>query len=314
MTSDPHEQESPSPNETTVLSLCQLRKDYGDTTVVDVRELAVPRGEFFGILGPNGAGKTTLVEMLEGLRRPDRGRMNVLGHDPSTRDTELLRRIGVQTQRAAFFTRLTAREHLTTVAALYGVEEPSSVTDTLHTVGILEVTDTRVEKLSGGQRQRLAIASALVHNPEVLFLDEPTALLDPQARRDLWRILADLRRVGTTIIYTTHHLDEAEELCDRVAIMAAGRFVALDTPHRLVDQAQVPTRVSVPVGKITPEQIAEHEAVYRVEVSGGAVVIETWNSADVLTLLNRLCGLDGVQTRTASLEDVYLELLGEGQP
>jgi ABC-2 type transport system ATP-binding protein len=290
--------------------LCDVRKSYGSKAAVDNVSLSVDRGEFFGVLGPNGAGKTTLIEIIEGLRTADDGLVTVLGRDPSKRDIALLPRLGVQTQRAAFFTRLTAREHLRTMAALYGVSAASAA-DALELVGICDQADVRVDKLSGGQRQRLAIASALVHRPEVVFLDEATASLDPQARRELWKVLGDLKGAGSTIIYTTHHLDEAEALCDRVAIMANGRFVALDTPHNLIGRSQAPTRILVPVGQIDPGHFASHHAVDRVSVSGGSVVLETRHSADVLTEVGRLCGLDGVQTRTASLEDVYLELVRE---
>ncbi|OSC56280.1 ABC transporter, partial [Streptomyces sp. BF-3] len=192
--------------------------------------------------GPNGAGKTTLVEIMEGQRRADSGTVAVLGVSPWPRNTALLPRLGVQTQASAFFVRLTAREHLATVAALYRCDA-AAAERTLASVGLTEQGDTRVDDLSGGQRQRLAIASALVHEPELIFLDEPTAALDPQARRSLWQVeptaaldpqarrslwqvLRDLKGQGRTIVYTTHHLDEAEALCDRVAIMVAGRVAA----------------------------------------------------------------------------------------
>ncbi|MFC7470299.1 ABC transporter ATP-binding protein [Actinomadura keratinilytica] len=169
-----------------------VRKTYGRTEAVAGVTLTVARGEFFGLLGPNGAGKTTLVEIMEGQRKADAGSVTVLGHHPWPRDTALLPRIGVQTQSSAFFVRLTAREHLTTVAALYRVGSEAAE-KALALVGLTDHGDVRVDDLSGGQRQRLAIASALVHEPELIFLDEPTAALDPQARRDLWKVLRDLK-------------------------------------------------------------------------------------------------------------------------
>ncbi|MEV6670854.1 ABC transporter ATP-binding protein [Streptomyces sp. NPDC051162] len=287
-----------------------VRKRYGDVQAVDGISLTVERGEFFGVLGPNGAGKTTLVEIMEGLRQADGGTVSVLGSSPWPRDLDLLPRIGVQTQSSAFFTRLTAREHLATVTALYGAD-PAGVDRTLSLVGLAEQRDIRIEVLSGGQRQRLAIASALVHDPELIFLDEPTAALDPQARRALWKVLRALKSEGRTIVYTTHHLDEAEALCDRVAIVVAGSVVALDSPDRLVGAAKAPTRLLVPADRLSPERAREFEGADRVCLEGGSVVIETRAAGPLLAALGDAVGLDGIRTRTATLEDVYLELTGE---
>ncbi|MFJ2555771.1 MULTISPECIES: ATP-binding cassette domain-containing protein [unclassified Streptomyces] len=287
----------------------EIRKRYGGHQAVDGVSLRVGRGEFFGLLGPNGAGKTTLVEIMEGLRRPDSGTVTVLGRAPWPRDVALLPRLGVQTQSSAFFVRQTAREHLRTVAALYGAGREDA-DRTLETVGLTDRRDVRVEDLSGGQRQRLAIASALVHGPELIFLDEPTAALDPQARRDLWEVLRGLKSEGRTIVYTTHHLDEAEALCDRVAILVGGSVVALDSPHRLVTAAATPTRLMIPVERMAEEDAAALPGVDRVTVQGGSLVLETASSGKVLQAVDARIGLDGVQTRTATLEDVYLQLTG----
>ncbi|QLE70360.1 ABC transporter ATP-binding protein [Streptomyces rectiverticillatus] len=292
------------------LVLDGVRKRYGGKQAVDGISLTVERGEFFGVLGPNGAGKTTLVEIMEGLRKADAGSVSVLGTSPWPRNLALLPRMGVQTQTSAFFTRLTAREHLATVAALYG-SDPAGVERTLALVGLAEQRDVRVDVLSGGQRQRLAIASALVHGPELIFLDEPTAALDPQARRALWQVLRALKSEGRTIVYTTHHLDEAEALCDRVAIVVAGRVVALDSPDRLVGAAQAPTRLLVPADRITVERAQAFEGADRVSAEGGSVIIETRSAGPLLAALGTAVGLDGIRTRTATLEDVYLELTGE---
>ncbi|MCX5192578.1 ABC transporter ATP-binding protein [Streptomyces sp. NBC_00249] len=291
------------------VSVQQVRKRYGDRQAVDGISLDVRRGEFFGLLGPNGAGKTTLIEIVEGLRRADSGTVRVLGRSPWPRDTALLPRIGVQTQASAFFVRQTAREHLATVAGLYR-KDAAAADRTLATVGLTEQRDVLVENLSGGQRQRLAIASALVHDPELIFLDEPTAALDPQARRDLWEVLRTLKSEGRTIVYTTHHLDEAEALCDRVAILVGGRVAALDSPHRLVAAAGAPARLLVPAGRLGLAQAAALEGVDRVSEQGGSLVLETSAPGRVLQAVDALTGLDGVMTRTATLEDVYLELTG----
>ncbi|MFE9457452.1 ABC transporter ATP-binding protein [Streptomyces californicus] len=304
---DPTAQPSAAP----ALALSEVHKTYGATRAVDGVSLTVGRGEFFGLLGPNGAGKTTLVEIMEGQRRADSGTVAVLGTSPWPRDTALLPRIGVQTQTSAFFVRLTAREHLATMAALYRCDA-AAAERALATVGLTAQGGTRVDDLSGGQRQRLAIASALVHDPELIFLDEPTAALDPQARRSLWQVLRDLKGEGRTIVYTTHHLDEAEALCDRVAIMVAGKVVALDSPARLIAAAGPTTRLVVPADRLTAEQARAVAGVDRVTEEGGSLVLETTEAGRVLAAVDAIAGLQGVQTRTASLEDVYLDLTGTG--
>ncbi|MDI5961759.1 ABC transporter ATP-binding protein [Streptomyces sp. SL13] len=286
-----------------------VHKAYGQVRAVDGVSLRVEQGEFFGILGPNGAGKTTLIEMVEGLREPDRGTIAVLGTTPWPRDVALLRRIGVQTQASAFFTRLTAVEHLRTVAELYGLG-PDAADRSLAQAGLTEKAGTRVDKLSGGQRQRLAIATALIHRPELIFLDEPTAALDPEVRRTLWDMLRALRGEGRTIIHTTHHLDEAEALCDRVAIMAGGRIVALDSPGNLIRALDAPTRLSVPAGRLSVHKAEAVDGVARAYEEAGEVVMETREPGRALVAVGELTGLDQVRTRTATLEDAYLRLTG----
>ena len=215
---------------------------YGELRAVDGVSFEVAEGEFFGILGPNGAGKTTTLEMIEGLRRPDAGTIRLLGESPWPRNSALLPRIGVQLQASSFFERLTTREQIHTFGALYGVQ-PAAADEWLERVGLVDKADTRVEDLSGGQAQRLSIACALVHDPDVVFLDEPTASLDPQARRNLWDLLEGLNDSGRTVVLTTHYMDEAEKLCDRVAIMDHGRVLELDTPAELVAALDAPVRV-----------------------------------------------------------------------
>ncbi len=217
---------------TAAVQVVDLVKSYDGLRAVDSVSFEVPEGEIFGILGPNGAGKTTTLEMVEGLRKPDSGEARLLGQASWPRDTRLLRRIGVQLQASAFFERLTASEQIRTFAALYDV--PAARADEwLDRVGLGEKGGTRTENLSGGQKQRLAIACSLVHDPEILFLDEPTAALDPQARRNLWDLLSGLNESGRTVVLTTHYMDEAEHLCDRVAIMDRGQILQLDTPEAL---------------------------------------------------------------------------------
>ena len=218
-----------------------LTKVYGDLRAVDGVSLEVAEGEFVGVLGPNGAGKTTLLELVEGLRRPDGGTVEVLGERVWPRNAGLLPRIGVQLQASAFFERLTAREQIRTFAALYDVS-PARADDWLERVGLGEKAASRVEDLSGGQAQRLSIACALVHDPDLVFLDEPTAALDPQARRNLWDLLRGIHEAGRTVVLTTHYMDEAEVLCDRVAVMDAGRVLQVGAPADLIRDLGAPAR------------------------------------------------------------------------
>ena len=301
-----------SPTAGPAIVLDAVSKSYGEVRAVDEISLSIDRGEFFGLLGPNGAGKTTLIEMIEGLRTPDTGSVTVLGMSPAPRNLDLLPLIGVQTQRSAFFTRLTAREHLVTVAALYGLP-PTAAERVLELVGLTNSGDVRVTNVSGGQRQRLAIASALVHDPQVIFLDEPTAALDPQARRDLGQMLRKLKAIGKTIVYTTHHLDEAQGLCDRVAILSAGRVLALDSPRELIARSGIGTRLVVPAGRLSFEQASSLDGVDGVGVEDDALVLRTTQAARVLAALGAEADLDDVETRPATLEDVYLELIGAPQ-
>ena len=286
-----------------------VHKSYGGRPAVDGVSLSVARGEFFGLLGPNGAGKTTLVEIIEGLRKADSGAVRVLGAASWPRNAALLTRIGVQTQASAFFTRLTAAEHLRAVAALYRLGRDAAPR-ALELAGIAEHANTRADSLSGGQRQRLALATALLHDPELLFLDEPTAALDPEARRALWGTLRTLKERGRTILYTTHHLDEAEALCDRVAIMARGSIVACDSPGNLVRSLAAPTQLLVPAELMSEAAARGIAGVDRAVVDGPELVIETRNAGPVLVAVGEAVGFGAVRTRTATLEDAYLELTG----
>ncbi|WP_122816669.1 ABC transporter ATP-binding protein [Nocardioides pantholopis] len=286
-----------------------LTMTYGTLTAVDHVSLDVAEGEFVGVLGPNGAGKTTLLEMIEGLRRPDSGSATVLGEPVWPRNPRLLPRIGVQLQASSFFERLTAREQIHTFAALYGVR-PRVGDEWLERVGLSGKVDTRVEDLSGGQAQRLSIACALVHDPEVVFLDEPTAALDPQARRNLWDLLSGLNDSGRTVVLTTHYMDEAEELCDRVAIMDAGRLLQMDTPAALVRGLDAPTRIEVAPGQLSVEEGRALPGVVAVEETPDGVVLMTRQAAVVVGRLAADDRLGGVRVRTGTLEDVFLDLTG----
>ncbi|HEX2131047.1 MAG TPA: ABC transporter ATP-binding protein [Actinophytocola sp.] len=286
-----------------------IRKAYGDLKAVDGVSLSVAEGEFFGILGPNGAGKTTTLEIIEGLREPDSGSVRLLGESPWPRRVALLPRIGVQLQASSFFEKLTAREQLETFASLYGVSA-ARAHEMLELVGLADKADTREDKLSGGQRQRLSIACALVHDPDVVFLDEPTAALDPQARRNLWDVLRAIQERGKTIVYTTHYLDEAEILCDRVAIMDRGRILALDRPAALVRGLDAPTHVILERGSLSTADAAALPGAGEVGEDELSLTISTREPAALLSALADREALAGLQVRTATLEDVFLNLTG----
>ena len=285
-------------------------KSYGKTRAVDGVSLQVAQGEFFGILGPNGAGKTTTLEIIEGLRKPDAGRVEVLGQSPMPRTRALQRRIGVQIQAWTFFDRLTAREQIRTFAALYKV--PARRADeTLELLGLANKANTLTERLSGGQAQRLSIACAIVHSPELIFLDEPTAGLDPQARRNLWDVLRDLSvRDGRTVVLTTHYLDEAEELCNRVAIMDRGRVLQAASPDALIRDLGGITRINLPARTLPVELARKLFPDATVDTDEQTVNIRTHEPAAILTELATRDALDGLSVHGTTLEDVFLALTG----
>ncbi len=297
------------------ISVSEVRKAYGDVAAVDGVSFEVARGEFFGILGPNGAGKTTTLEIIEGLRKPDSGDVTVLGLPAWPRNDQLLPRIGVQLQASSFFERLTAREQIRTFASLYGVPAKNA-DDMLATVGMTEQAGIRTEKLSGGQAQRLSIACALVHDPELLFLDEPTGALDPQARRNLWDLLRQISKSGRTVVLTTHHMDEAEVLCDRVAIMDHGKILKAGPPAALVRELDQPLRISVQSGLVSAEQAGRLTGTdasgpeNQVTDDGVSLSIATSDPATVLSGLAQADALAGLRVQGATLEDVFLSLTG----
>ncbi|MER7343282.1 ABC transporter ATP-binding protein [Streptomyces sp. NPDC000075] len=269
-----------------------MRKNYGERRVLDVAELNVYKGEIFALLGPNGAGKTTFTEILEGLRDRDGGEVTVLGADPATAGAAWRTGVGVVLQDSQDYAQLTVREILTHFASLYA--DARDVDDLLHAVGLHEHHGRRARHLSGGQRRRLDVALGLVGRPELLFLDEPTTGFDPEVRRQFWELIADLRAQGTTIVLTTHYLDEAEHLADRVAVLAGGRIVDIDTPARLGGR-----HLAKAVVGWSDEEGAHH--------------LETDDpTAAVLDLAGRYGGsVPGLTVVRPSLEDIYLHMIGE---
>ena len=217
-----------------IITVDGLTKAYAGTPVVDGISFTVKAGEIFGLLGPNGAGKTTTLEMLEALRPIDAGRATIDGIDVAKHPKQIKQIIGIQLQSTTFYDKLTLREQLRMFASLYGQRVDADAL--LAKVQLSAKAGSYVEQLSGGQKQRFAIAATLVNQPKVLFLDEPTTGLDPQARRNLWELIKTIRDEGITIVLTTHYMDEAELLCDRLAIMDAGKIITIDTPQHLIEQ------------------------------------------------------------------------------
>jgi len=291
-----------------------VRKSYGSIVAVGGVTFSVMRGEVFGILGPNGAGKTTTLEIIEGLRAPDAGRVTVLGM-PIPRDLrEVRERIGVQLQASAYFDFLTLAEVLDLLGKFYRRRLAPKVL--LEMVGLSERARSLVKHLSGGQQQRFSLAASLVNDPELLFLDEPTTGLDPQARRSLWEIVRRMRQEGRTVVITTHYMEEAQALCDRVAIMDNGRIVALDSPQRLIDSLEAPFRILFKVWPPVPLGMLDIGDVATAKGGDGSYEVMVSDVASVLpVLLSRLkeagAQIQNLQVEQATLEDVFLALTGK---
>lgn len=289
-----------------------LRKRYGETLAVDDVSFSVQQGEIFVIVGPNGAGKTTTVEMLAGLRRPDAGQVRLLGLDPQRDEAELRRRTGIQLQQAALPHRLKVWEALDLFASFYPQTVP--LQPLMDAWGLTEKRNTAFANLSGGQQQRLFIALALINDPELVFLDEITTGLDPQARRATWDAIRDIRRQGKTVVLVTHFMDEAQALGDRVAIVDHGRVVALNTPRALIAGLQAGTRVRFtnPNG-LDPTLLQNLEGVVAVEQHGPQVVVlgEGPLLARVSSaLLERGIEPADLDVQQPTLEDVFLTHTG----
>jgi ABC-2 type transport system ATP-binding protein len=276
------------------IEVSDLHKSYGATEAVRGLSFGVERGEVFGLLGPNGAGKTTTVEILEGYRKRNSGHCRVLGHDPEVRNRRLQERVGIVLQSCGFYPRVTVREAVGHFAKAY--PRPRDPEETIALAGLAEKADARANELSGGQRRRLDLALALVGDPELVFLDEPTTGFDPAARRTAWNVVRRLGELGKTVLLTTHYLEEAQELADRVAIVKDGRMVAEGAPAEL------------------------QPGSYRVSyLSGGRrVAHETDDPTELLHRLTRDAvargeRLEGLEVKRPTLEEVYLELTAEAE-
>jgi ABC-2 type transport system ATP-binding protein len=295
-----------------------LRKSYGALEAVRGISFAIRAGECFGLLGPNGAGKTTTVEILEGLLAPTSGDVEVLGRRWGRDDREIRERLGVCLQQTVLSERLEVGETVSLFRAFYRTGRPPG--DVIQDVGLQEKALSPVGKLSGGQKQRLAVACALVGDPELLFLDEPTTGLDPQSRRQVWDIVGGLRKRGRTVVLTTHYMDEAERLCDRIAVLDHGRIIAEGTPRELIRSLGGDHVIEIAVeeggpGRLTPDDLAGLPSVRAVHAEAGHLVLAVVEPHVAITpLLERLSSsgfrLSSLATRHASLEDVFVSLTG----
>jgi ABC-2 type transport system ATP-binding protein len=292
-----------------VINVNHLRKRYGDTVAVEDVSFTVEAGEIFGILGPNGAGKTTTVECVAGLRRPDGGDLTVLGLDP--RDSNLRRRVGVQLQESQLPERMTVREALELYSAFY--PEPADWRALVAELGLTDKLTTRFGKLSGGQKQRLSIALALIGDPEIAILDELTTGLDPQARRDTWGLIESIRDRGVTVLLVTHFMEEAERLCDRLAVIDAGRVVALDSPAGLIASVSTEQHLRFrPSRPLDDRLFTDLPEVREVRHHGGQLeVIGDGNVVHAVTALlaaNQVIAAD-LRIEQVSLDDAFVQLI-----
>jgi len=297
---------------TAVIDVQNIHKSYGGTVAVHDVSFTVQAGEIFGILGPNGAGKTTTVESIAGLRTPDRGRISVLGLDPRRDADELRQLVGVQLQESQLPDKLRVGEALELYSSFY--REPASWPDLMEGLGLADNRDTKFGKLSGGQRQRLSVALALVGNPQIAVLDELTTGLDPQARRDTWALIANIRARGTTVLLVTHFMEEAERLCDRVAVIDAGRIVAIDSPAALATAVDAEQRISFrPSRPLDDQLLTRLPDVTDVRRQGETVLIT--GNGNMLNAVTSVLARNGIVARQlrveqASLEDAFVALTG----
>ncbi|MCL0094913.1 ABC transporter ATP-binding protein [Dehalococcoidales bacterium] len=297
----------------TVIVVEDLVKSYGSLTAVDGISFKVYKNEIFGIVGPNGAGKTTTVECLEGLRIPSGGSIRVLGLDPKTDGYKLRQLIGIQLQEGKFPDRIKVRETLELFASLY--PRSVSIRPLLEKVGLQDKDDSYFDNLSGGQKQRLSIALALVNDPQIVFFDELTTGLDPQARRAMWGMVSSIRDAGKTVILVTHFMEEAERLCDRVAIIDRGRIVALDTPANLIRSIDGGLRISFSVDNLGVAAQLENIDRCQIVVSNQDITIQCTDDRVVGEVIRILgdndCNFHDFTVSKPTLEDVFLSITGK---
>jgi ABC-2 type transport system ATP-binding protein len=298
-----------------VIGVSNLVKTYGTVKAVNQISFEVAQGEVFGMLGPNGAGKTTTVEIVEGLRPADSGSATVLGMDVSKNTRAVKERIGVQSQSPALFPGLRVREIVTFFRSLYKKSVPTN--QIIELAALQESKDVLFRNLSGGQQQRLSVALAFVNDPEIIFLDEPTTGLDPQARRAMWDVIETFQRAGKTVVLTTHYMEEAQRLCDRIAIMDYGQIIALDSPQRLIDSNIKESAIQFKMKDYPGDQVITGlPDVSKVVREGDDIIVYTNNIPSAISGLlgmasQRSAELSELSVRQATLEDVFLKLTGK---
>jgi ABC-2 type transport system ATP-binding protein len=301
-------------NTNTIIEVNNLEKKYGDVKAVDGVSFGVAQGEVFGILGPNGAGKTTTIEMIEGLRKPNAGSIKVCDIDALKEPRRIKELIGVQLQATSLYDNIRVKEAIDLFGSYYKKSIPSE--QILEEVSLTEKKNSQVSKLSGGQKQRLSVGLALVNDPEVIFLDEPTTGLDPQARHNLWSIVEKLRDRGKTIVITTHYMEEAEQLCHRLAIIDRGKIIAMDTPDNLINKAELATSIDFTTSRDLDGLAKNIPGICKVN-NGSArkYSVQTKAVSMILKDLTNLCydnhiELENISVRQATLEDVFLSMTG----
>ncbi len=298
-----------------VIEVKDLKKVYpSGTQAVRGVSFEVKKGEIFGILGPNGAGKTTTLEILEGLKEPSSGQVTILGHHLPHEADAVRQKIGVQLQSSSYLHDLSLKELLNLFGSFYGISP--NVDQLLGFVGLTEKTDEQVKNMSGGQQQKFSIAAALVNEPEILFLDEPTTGLDPRSRRNLWDLVRQINQRGITVILTTHYMEEAEFLCQRVAIMDKGQILTINNPRNLINDVSHTTQVSFFTEQEIPSALWKKiPEVQKVHSHYPKVILEITSldsiSAIVQLLQQNQVVFSGFTVKTATLEDVYLHLTGK---
>ena len=297
-----------------IIEVNNLEKKYGDINAVNGVSFSVEQGEVFGILGPNGAGKTTTVEIIEGLRKPNAGSIKVCNIDALKEPQRIKELIGVQLQATSLYDNIRVKEALDLFGSYYQKSIPAE--QIMAEVSLTEKKNSQVSKLSGGQKQRLSVGLALVNDPEVIFLDEPTTGLDPQARHNIWSIVEKLRERGKTVVMTTHYMEEAEQLCYRLAIIDRGKIIAMDTPDNLINKADLATSIDFTTSK---ELDGLAESIPGIcKVNNGAASkysVQTKAVSMILKDLTNLCydnhiELENISVRQATLEDVFLAMTG----
>ncbi len=301
-----------------IIEVKELKKNYGSLTAVDNVSFSVEPGEIYGILGPNGAGKTTTLEMIEGLRRPDGGSIKIDGIFVWPNPSQTKNIIGVQLQSTSLFDHLKVAEIIDLFASFYGVSlTKSQLGSLIEDVSLTNKAKAYVRELSGGQQQRLSIALALVNNPKVVFLDEPTTGLDPQARRNLWDVIKRINTEGKTVVLTTHYMEEAQFLCERIAIMDQSKIISLDTPQNLIKSLEADTKLTfITRSIIDEEKIRKLAGVSSLKTQDEAYTIHSTSAQDTIVGLLNLAKSAGfvvedLNISGANLEDVFLNLTGK---